>query len=205
MVIRLWMIKEGPMMFLSHLELMRTFERCFKSARLPISYSQGFNPRPIMNFALPLAVGVEAEKLLLEIELKEGSDASLLEGVDLPKGLHLKDYKLVEKGPSLMSLVVSARYHISGDKEKIQKIKTKEALPFLKRNKRGRYNKKEARELIISYEEKGDGYDFLLKAGSRANLKPTDLLMSLLEKKEEVHSYNLRLLDVYDEKGKSLW
>lgn len=192
-------------MFLSHLELMRTLERCFKSARLPISYSQGFNPRPLMNFAFPLAVGVEADKLLLEIELKEGADPSLLEGVDFPRGLELQDYKVVEKGPSLMSLVISARYHIRGDKKKLQKIKTEDSLPFLKRNKRGRYNKKEAREFILSYKEKEDGYDFLLKAGSRANLKATDLLMALLEKEEEVHAYNVRLLDVYDDKGKSLW
>lgn len=205
MVIRLWMVKEGLMMFLSHLEFMKTLERCFKSAGLPMAHSQGFNPRPLMNFALPLAVGVEAQKLLLEIELIEGSEASLLEEVKFPRGIRIQSYKPVDKSPSLMSLVDSAKYLVSGDIEKLRKIETDEPLLFSKRNKKGRYHERDAREFLLSFEEKQEGYEFLLQAGSKANLKPTDLLLSLLTKEEEVHSYNIRLMDVYDSQGKSLW
>lgn len=205
MVIRLWMVKEGLMMFLSHLELMKTLERCFKSAGLPMAHSQGFNPRPLMNFALPLAVGIEAQKLLLEIELIEGTDATLLEEVKFPRGLSLESYKEVEKSPSLMSLVASAKYLISGDKEKLSRIEGQEPLLFSKRNKRGRYRERDAREFILSFEEKPQGYEFLLQAGSQANLKATDLLLSLLEDEEELYYYNIRLMDVYGPEGNSLW
>jgi radical SAM-linked protein len=199
------MVKEGLMMFLSHLELMKTLERCFKSAGLPMAHSQGFNPRPLMNFALPLAVGVEAQKLLLEIELMEGAEASLLEKVKFPRGLSLHSYKVVEKSPSLMSLVESARYLLTGDKEKLRVIEHGDPLLFSKRNKKGHYRERDAREFILAFEEELQGYEFLLQAGSKANLKPTDLLLALLGKEEEVHGYNVRLMDVYDREGSSLW
>lgn len=205
MVIRLWMKKEGPMMFLSHLEFMKTLERCFKSARLPMAHSQGFNPRPLMNFALPLAVGVEAQKLLLEIELQEESCLSTLDSVVFPRGMAIIDKKVIEKGPSLMSRVASAQYRITGDRDKLRRIHDQTPLFFSKRNKKGRYRQQDAREYLLSFLEIPEGYEFLLRAGSEANLKPTDLLLSLLEQPDEVHAYNIRLLDVYDTEGISLW
>lgn len=66
---RLLFEKKGNAVWISHLDLMRLFQRAFKRAGLPLTHTQGFNPRPSVSIALPLSVGVESECELLDFEL----------------------------------------------------------------------------------------------------------------------------------------
>ena len=66
---RLLFQKTGNAVWISHLDLMRLFQRAFKRAGLHLKHTQGFNPRPSVSIALPLSVGVESECELLEFEL----------------------------------------------------------------------------------------------------------------------------------------
>ena len=62
--------KTGNAVWISHLDLMRLFQRAFKRAGLPLTHTQGYNPRPSVSIALPLSVGVESCCELLEYELE---------------------------------------------------------------------------------------------------------------------------------------
>ena len=62
--------KMGNAVFISHLDLMRLFQRAFKRAGLPLTHTQGFNPRPSVSIALPLSLGVESCCELLDFELE---------------------------------------------------------------------------------------------------------------------------------------
>ena len=66
---RLIFEKTGNAVWISHLDLMRLFQRAFKRAGLPLTHTQGYNPRPSVSIALPLSVGVESRCELLEYEL----------------------------------------------------------------------------------------------------------------------------------------
>ena len=66
---RLLFEKKGQAIWISHLDLMRLFQRAFKRAGLPLTHTQGYNPRPSVSIALPLSVGVESCCELLEYEL----------------------------------------------------------------------------------------------------------------------------------------
>ena len=66
---RLLFEKKGRAVWISHLDLMRLFQRAFKRAGLPLKHTQGFNPRPSVSIALPLSVGVESKCELLDFEL----------------------------------------------------------------------------------------------------------------------------------------
>ena len=61
--------KKGNSIWISHLDLMRLFQRAFKRAGLPLTHTQGFNPRPSVSIALPLSVGVESYCELLDFDL----------------------------------------------------------------------------------------------------------------------------------------
>ena len=61
--------KKGNAVWISHLDLMRLFQRAFKRAGLPLTHTQGFNPRPSVSIALPLSVGVESSCELLDFDL----------------------------------------------------------------------------------------------------------------------------------------
>lgn len=67
---RLVFSKTGDAVWMSHLDLMRLFQRAFKRAGLPLTHTQGFNPRPSVSIALPLSVGVESICELLDFDLE---------------------------------------------------------------------------------------------------------------------------------------
>mgnify|MGYP003564737960 CR=1 FL=1 len=82
--------KTGNARYISHLDLMRVFQRAFKRAGLPLTHTQGFNPRPSVSIALPLSLGVESQCELLDFELerpyacaeiREKLNAALIDGV----------------------------------------------------------------------------------------------------------------------------
>lgn len=72
---RLLFKKTGNAVWISHLDLMRLFQRAFKRAGLPLTHSQGYNPRASVSIALPLSVGVDSVCELLDFEL---------DGVEIP-------------------------------------------------------------------------------------------------------------------------
>ena len=88
---RLLFEKTGNAVWISHLDLMRVFQRAFKRAELPLTHTQGFNPRPSVSIALPLSVGVHSKCELLDFalsvngisceEIKCRLNSSLIDGV----------------------------------------------------------------------------------------------------------------------------
>lgn len=83
--------KTGNAIYISHLDLMRLFQRAFKRADLHLTHTKGFNPRPSVSIALPLSLGVESHCELLDFELegdafsaeeiKDRLNAALVSGV----------------------------------------------------------------------------------------------------------------------------
>lgn len=74
---RLLFEKSGRAIWISHLDLMRLFQRSFKRADLPLTHTHGFNPRPSVSIALPLSVGVESCCELLDFNLDGAQELSL--------------------------------------------------------------------------------------------------------------------------------
>ena len=72
---RLLFSKQGEAVWISHLDLMRLFQRAFKRAGLPLTHTQGYNPRPSVSIAMPLSVGTESLCELLDFEL-EGEEVA---------------------------------------------------------------------------------------------------------------------------------
>jgi len=66
---RLLFEKTGSAVWMSHLDLMRLFQRAFQRANLPLKHTQGFNPRPSVSIALPLSVGIDSVCELLDFDL----------------------------------------------------------------------------------------------------------------------------------------
>ena len=78
MIIRVIFGKEGALRFIGHLDVLRTFQKIFRRAGIPMAYSQGFSPHPLMSFALPLGLGLSSEGEYLDAEIEETDPAQLL-------------------------------------------------------------------------------------------------------------------------------
>ena len=111
--------------YISHLDIMRLWQRTFNRAGVPLAYSEGFNPHPRMSLAAPLALGVTSEAELMDIVLaKWSSPHSFTESVSrqLPRGIEiLQVYNTAMTIPSLQSQVRHAEYTVELETEKGQK------------------------------------------------------------------------------------
>ena len=63
--------KVGNLQYISHLDLVRTMHKIIVRAKLPLWYTEGFNPKPKMVFAAPLSIGTESMTEFLDIRLCE--------------------------------------------------------------------------------------------------------------------------------------
>ena len=99
-----------------HLDLMRTMQRALRRSNLPISFSMGFNPHMLLNFAAPLSVGISGKREIMEVplskEITESDFKSALSAV-LPSDLPCIAVRAVEdKHPAPMSMLRAAAYSI---------------------------------------------------------------------------------------------
>lgn len=75
---RLLFSKTGRSKYISHLDLMRTFQRAFARAHIQIKHTEGFHPHPFVSIALPLSVGYSSQCEILEFGLVGGATAEEL-------------------------------------------------------------------------------------------------------------------------------
>jgi len=100
---------DGDLRFLSHHDMMRAIERQAVRARLPLRYSQGFNPRPALSLVLPRPVGLASREDLLAITLDAPLDeAELLRRLvaTSPKGL--SPYRAAVLAPGVRPMAKAA-------------------------------------------------------------------------------------------------
>ena len=144
---RLLFEKTGNAVWISHLDLMRLFQRAFKRAGLPLKHTQGFNPRPFVAIALPLSVGVESRCELLDFDLDgetvcneqimERLNDALTEGIVVRK---VYDNGAKIKHLAYLSCVVDLEYDAgipTGGAEQIRALFCRDSLAVAKRGKNG--------------------------------------------------------------------
>jgi len=139
--------KSGKAIYISHLDLMRVFQRAFKRAGLPLTHSQGFNPRPSVSIALPLSVGVESCCELLDFDLegekvpcdqiRDRLNAALVEGVRV---LDVYDNAAKIKQLAYLDCLVTLEYDAGIPEcaaEKIRALFAREEVLVEKKSKNG--------------------------------------------------------------------
>lgn len=114
--LRLKFSRTDELKYISHLDLMRCWERVLRRASMPMAYSEGFNPRPRLSLAAPLPVGVSSDCELMDIFLERWRSPAVfrkeLES-QLPAGLGILDIADVPLPlPSLQSQLRGIEYRV---------------------------------------------------------------------------------------------
>ena len=139
--------KTGNAAYISHLDLMRLFQRAFKRAGLPLTHTQGYNPRPSVSIALPMSLGAESLCELLDFDLEETYqdlenmrqrlNEALVEGVQVRQiyegGSKLKNLALLE---AELTLEYDAGVP-DGAKAELEALFARNDLTVEKKSKRG--------------------------------------------------------------------
>ena len=176
--------------YISHLDFLRSVNRSFKRGKIPVKYSNGFNPHVLLNIALPCPVGVSSVCELLDIELYEKMEPCEIKkrlSLSLPAGIEAID--VWERGEdSDFFEISSALYKVDFSSAKqidIQKFIDEPIVMIEKKSKRGmkEVNIKDfVRDMKFGCE--GDlkySLNIIIDAGAKSNLKP-ELLLNAMAK-----------------------
>lgn len=136
--VRVFYEKTGMAKFISHLDTVHLFTRAIKRAKIPIWFTEGFNPHAFLTFAMPLSLGVESYCETVDVRLLQEEDlGELTERLDkaLPPDIHVSkialpkftpqeiawaDYKIIFNSPD-NSLISRAENVLSGDEITVMK------------------------------------------------------------------------------------
>lgn len=140
--------KNSRLRFISHLDLQRFLHMALNRTGLPVMYSQGFNPHPVMAFGSALALGWTSEYEVLDVRLSAPMGRRRCEEAlrfALPEDMPVIEVKLVnDRCPSAMAQVRASDYEIrltGGDAERamayIPEFLAAEEIPAVKKTKSG--------------------------------------------------------------------
>ncbi len=115
--LRITFAKTAAMQYTGHLDLHKTWERTLRRARLPLAYSEGFNPHPKIQLGAALPLGFTSDCELVDVWLETpqqlGAARAALEAA-APPGLQLSDLREVpERDPALQTQIVAAEYRVT--------------------------------------------------------------------------------------------
>lgn len=187
-VYRVTYTKGEKVKYISHLDFLRCVNRSFKRGKIPVKYSNGFNPHVLLNIALPCPVGVSSVCEMLDIELYEPMNTDEIKerlNSSLPLGIEALDVS--ERGNQKDFFEISsASYDVSFKSKKEIDVNAFVAEPeFMieKKSKRGmkEVNIKDFVRGMELIEEDGNSYrlSICIDAGAKSNLKPELLLNAM--------------------------
>ena len=111
--------------FISHLDIMRLWQRALHRAGVPLAYSEGFSPHPRISMAAPLPIGVTSEAELMDVFVTNWVSPHFFTTAvsqQLPPGIEiLQVYPIAPTMPSLQSQVRYTEYVVEVETEKDQK------------------------------------------------------------------------------------
>jgi len=194
--VRIKFTREEEVKYISHLDVMRLWQRAFLRAEVELAYSEGFNPRPKMSLAAPLALGVTSEAELMDITLSRWTSPPAFRAAmeqQLPHGVHIREVLAVAPTlPSLQSQVRLAEYTVTvatgkGNEEvqeAIDALLAKETLPWEHKRDTGprRYDLRKLINDLWTGERRGENLQevgMLLRCDSQGSGRPEQVAAAL--------------------------
>ena len=182
--------KQPRLRFISHLDLQRFFQRAVNRTGLPIAWSQGFNPHPVMSFGSALALGWTSEYEVIDIKLSAPMGRRRTEDAvraALPEDLPVLEVRMVDdRHAAPMSLVRMSDYVVQLEGEsasavvgQVPAFLEREVVDAVKKTKSGERTVN-ARPLVLSLEALDAGrFRTRLMLTESQSIKP-ELLVGLL-------------------------
>ena len=172
--------KNGPLRFVSHLDMNRYLPRLIRLADLPVWYTEGFHQHLYLTFALPLSLGFNSEYEVVDLRLIE--DDFPLEEIKRrlnEKAVNGLEILSVNEPKFKPSQIGFCRYKVefleAVDTASLESFLNSEEIIIEKRNKKGKYNKVDIAPKIKDFVLDGNYLTLTLSAGND-NLNPTLLL-----------------------------
>ena len=179
--------KQDKAIYLSHLDTMRTFQRAFKRAGLPVYHTQGFNPHPYISISVPLSLGFSSlcETLDFALDVPLTIDMAGMLNQALPDGIRVLCVNLGATKPGdieFSKYLISLQGEKLPDGDAVTKLLLNPETQVLKRSKKGEEMVSICQFLqppkIICTDQNQLDMEILLKAGS-VSMNPSYIITAI--------------------------
>lgn len=160
---RLVFEKTGSAVYISHLDLIRIFQRCFRRAGMLLKHSQGFTPHAYVSIMLPLPVGMSSRCEIIDFELDE-SDKTPLEQVPellnrtMPAGIRVLQFYQSDRKPKELAYL-RAKLTLEYDNgvtdacvDAISKLLAQDEILLEKQTKSGNLTEQNIKQMLPEYQ-----------------------------------------------------
>ncbi len=173
---RVFFSKTDRAKYISHLDLNGVMQRAIRRTKLPVWYTEGYNPRMYTQFMLPLSLGQESVREAMDFRLLE--DIPHEEVTERLNGALPLDIRIIETSVPVCrnTDIASAEYEITADidKKKFLKFTQSEKIPAEKKTKKG-ITEIDLKPCILALDV-SDRITIRLPAGNDFNINPQLLL-----------------------------
>ena len=212
-IIRIKFKKDENVKFISHLDMMKAFQRAIRRAGLKAGYSQGFNPQMQMIFGAPLSLGFTSGAEYADFTFTEDYDpAYIVEMLNkaLPPGLLVIDAGTRTTNKNIMADIKFAGYSFSITTGKAisniaKKLQESEKL-IVKKTRKGKTKEVDIKPMILEINPMEGKLNVLVKAGNETNLNPRLLMEAVkihIDLEAEGNGYN-RIEQYVERNGKMI-
>lgn len=192
-VYRLHYEKTESVRYISHLDFVRVLNRTIRRSGLPVTYTEGFNPHPVMMAAMPISVGTTSEDEYIDIDFDEKIEESeVLERFNAAfgGGIVVRAVKIITDGDISLKKLNEAQYRVTAELKKpfvpdIEAFLSRESIVVTKKSKSSVKDvdiKQDIKKLELV---RADGeyiiLDIAVPAGNEYNVKP-ELVIDAMDK-----------------------
>ena len=206
---RLWYSKTDVAAFISQLELQAILERAMRRAKMPMSFSQGFHPLPLLSFARALPVGVESLEEHVDIFLRRAlSPEQILEALNpqLPKGVELlrvEPLEMKKKQPQSVAETYELRLADDGEQcrtivRALEKFMEQESFVWTRMTKKGLRNR-DIRPLFTELLQVSDNCLRLRLDWSEIYLNPLAMLKAIVPDLDPLYFSLIKINQHFDQ------
>lgn len=165
---RIWHKKLGQAAFLSQLEIQALFDRAMRRAKLPLAFSQGFHPMPLLTFGMALTTGIESESEWFAITLRSEMSKDEVFNALNPHMLRGMEITHIEEMPLTGTIENAVKEHfllahtkLSADEvcRAMENFARKDEVLYSKTNKKGILKTRNIRPVLLEY-QKSEHPDF---------------------------------------------
>lgn len=180
--LRIRFTKTGDLRWIGHLDLARAWERMLRRANLRLAFSEGFHPKPRINFPSALALGVEALDEVVELEVLGEVDVDFVEeGIrrEMPAGMELLSIKSLSLSEGKVK-VLGSTYRIRLHPSQVESVEKK----ILEALQSGAITAQREKKVVtcdtqnegFQLKVDGDHLSFTLPTVAQASIRPSELL-----------------------------
>lgn len=198
MLYRTRFIRSKEARYISHLELMTALRRTFRRAELPVTYSQGYNPRINLAVGQPLPVGMTGEGYF-DLELTEEiTPEEFVAAVNsnLPPGIKIRDTRVVPDDVKSLQAVVNTAVYLLGmeftfypenEEDIIRDFLERSEIKIIRHRRKKDDRELNLRPMIYGAAVVKPGiWKFTVSTGSQGNVRSGEIIRALAERYEKI-------------------